>query len=108
VRVGDTIYWADNLLLGLAVTAHQRQGTQTRLHVVVQTGSTLRAQLHDGLVLDLTTDKPDWNRLTRDRTHVARVLAVPPWTHTPAPPPPPSPMPGPVPPDLLQAVENLR
>ena len=60
------------------------------------------------MALDFTTDKPDWDRLVRDRVHISRVLAVPPWTHDQTPPPPPSPMPGPVPANLLQAIEALR
>jgi hypothetical protein len=107
-RLGDEIYWADNPRLGVAVTSDQRTGGQARLHVVLTSGSRLFGQLSNGLVLDFTTDKPEWSRLVTDSVHISRVLATPPWTHDQTPPPPPSPMSGPIPVDLLQALEDLR
>jgi hypothetical protein len=105
-RVGDTFVdvVAPERRVRIREVRHTPHGTTLSLEI---TKGQRKAGLPTaGDMLELATRIPEWEEIIRHRTHVAKVLATPPATHTDTPRlrrPPVN-----APPDILADLESLR
>lgn len=108
MRKGDVLAWLTNVGLQCAIERVERNGSTTRVSLVVKKGMLAVGLPADGLTMEFAPPPPDWEQLVRWRARMKARLASMPWTSGETVPVIQPPSGAAKPADLLSAIEAHR